>query len=196
MALQNNETDSRKVKAVADMIPSSMKKDLSSLKEAYTWFKENLTLDQAPNVLMSFSTGLFSREDEGSGDVNPECALEVGTIIQQSLHGGCFTDMMSSKSKVKNLAHLRKPVQVPEASFVVNDLKLFNRLIADRELPLLEGLAYELTQLPLSLFDHKQQMRKLNKEALAKLLKGYVNFPKIPVATKLIVDGGWLLYQR
>ena len=62
------------------MTPSSMKKDLSSLKNSYTWFKENLTLDQAPDVLMSFSTGLFSREDEGFEDVNPECTLEVGTI--------------------------------------------------------------------------------------------------------------------
>ena len=65
---------------------------------------------------MYFSTGLFSKEDEGSGDVNPECALDVGKIIQQSLDGGCFTDKMSSKRKVKNLAHLRKPVKVSENS--------------------------------------------------------------------------------
>ena len=124
-ALQNEETDSRKVKAAshADMTPSTMKKD----------------------VLISFSTGLFSKEDEGSGEVNLECALEVGTIIQQFLDGRCFTDKISSKSQVKNLAHLRKPVKVSETSFVVYDLKLFNRLIsiADRELPLLEGLAYD-----------------------------------------------------
>ena len=44
---------------------------------------------------MYFSTVLFSKEDEGSGDVNPERALEVGTIIQQSLDGGFFTDNMS-----------------------------------------------------------------------------------------------------
>ena len=112
------------------MTPSSMKKDFSFLKKAYTWFKDNLTLDQEPDVLMSFSTGLFSKEDEGSGDVNPEYALEVGTTIQQSLDGGCFTDKMSSKSKVKNLAHLSKPVKLSETSFVVDDLKLFNRLIS------------------------------------------------------------------
>ena len=121
----------------------------------------------------------------------------MGTIIQQFLDGGCFTDKMSSKSKIKNLAHLRKPVKVSETSFVVDDLKSFNRLIiiADRELSLLEGLAYELTQLPLSLFDHKQQIRKPNKAELAKHLKGYVNVTKSPVATKLVIDGGRLLYQ-
>ena len=115
------------------MTPSSMKKDFSSLKKAYTWFKENLTLDQEPDVLISFSTGLFSKEDEGSGDVNLECALEVGTIIQQFFDGGFFTEKMSSKSKVKNLAHLRKPVKVSETKFVVDDLKLFNRLISIAE---------------------------------------------------------------
>ena len=74
---------------------------------------------------MSFSTELFS------GDVNPVCALKVGTIMQQSLDGECF----------------QKPVKVSEATFVLDDLKLFNRLIsiADRELSLFEGLAYELT---------------------------------------------------
>ena len=59
---------------------------------------------------------------------------------------------MSSKSKVKNLAYLRKLVKVSETTFVVDDLKLLNHLIsiADREISHLEGLAYELTQLPLS----------------------------------------------
>ena len=56
-------------------------------------------------------------------------------------------------------------------------------------------IIYELTQLPLSLFDHKKQIRKLNKAALAKHLKGYVNVTKSPVATKLVIDRGWLLYQ-
>ena len=85
---------------------------------------------------MSFSTGLFS------GDVNPDCALDVGTIIQQSLDEGCFTDKMSSNSKVKNLDYLIKPGKVSGTTFVVDDLKLFNRLIciAERELSLLEGL--------------------------------------------------------
>ena len=63
---------------------------------------------------------------------------------------------MGSKSKVKNLAHLRKPVRVStETSVVVDSLILFNRLsgIAERELSLLDSLAYELTQMPLSFFE-------------------------------------------
>ena len=38
-------------------------------------------------------------------------------------------------------------------------------------------------------------MRKPDKSALAKRLKGYINVTKSPVATKLVIDGGWLLYQ-
>ena len=145
--------DSHKGKAVvhADMTPSSMKKDFSAFKKAHDWFSETLSLDQEPDVLMSFSTGLFSKEGESSGEVNPDCALEVGTEIQQSLDGGCFTDKMSTKIKVKNLSYLRKSVKVSEATVVVDSLKLFNRLIAiaDREISLQESLAYELTLLPL-----------------------------------------------
>lgn len=190
----------QKVRAVihADLTPSSMKKDFTVFKKAYDWMVENLCLDQETDVLMSFSTGLFSKEGDKSEEVNADCAFEVGTSIQQSLDGGCFTDKMSSKCKVKNLAHLQKPVRVSaETSVTVDSLILFNRLsgIAQRELTLSESLAYELTQMPLSLFDHKQQMRKPNKAALAKHLKGDITATESPASTKLIIDGGWLLYQ-
>ena len=110
-------------------------------------------------------TGLFSKDGENSVEVSPDCALEIGNTIQECFDGGCFTEEISSKSEVKNLAHLRKPVSVStETSAVVDSLILFNRLsgIAERELSLLDCLAYELAQMPLSLFDHKQRMRKLN----------------------------------
>ncbi len=58
-----------------------------------------------------------------------------------------------------------------------------------------ESLSYELTQMPLSLFDHKQRMRKPNKAALGKHLKGFVDVIECPKNTKLFIDGGWLLYQ-
>ena len=182
----------------ADMTPSSMKKDFAAFQKAYNWLKETLSLDQEPDVLMSFSTGLFSKQGENSDVVNPDCSFEVGTEIQQSFDGGCFTDKMSAKSKVKNLAHLRKPVRVSaDTSVVVDSLILFNRLssIAERELSLFESLAFELTQMPLSLFDHKQRMRKPNKASLSKHLKGDIAAIASPPSTKLVLDGGWLLYQ-
>ena len=94
----------------ADLTQSTMKKYFASFKKAYDWLKENLRLDQEPEVLMSFSTGLFSKESESSEEVNPDSSFEVGNGIQLSFDGGCYTDKMSFKSKVKNLAQLRKPV--------------------------------------------------------------------------------------
>ena len=38
-------------------------------------------------------------------------------------------------------------------------------------------------------------MKKPNKAALTKHLKGYVNVTQSPVATMLVINGGWLLYQ-
>ena len=98
----------------------------------------------------------------------------------------------------KNLDHLRKPVRVStETSVVVDSLILFNRLsgIAERELSLSDCLAYEIAQMPLSLFDHKQRMRKPNKGALAKHVKGDIAVTGSLTTTKLVIDGGWLLYQ-
>ena len=103
------------------MTQSTMRKDYSSFKKAYDWLKENLRLDQEPEVLMSFSTGLFSKESESSEEVNPDSSFEVGNGIQLSFDGGCYTDKMSSKSKVKNLAQLRKPVRVSAESSVSVD---------------------------------------------------------------------------
>ena len=59
------------------MSPSSINKYFSSSKRVYLVLQRKSALDQEPDALMSFSTGLFS------GDVNPDCALDVGTIIQQ-----------------------------------------------------------------------------------------------------------------
>ena len=74
---------------------------------------------------------------------------------------------------------------------------LFNRLsgIAEREMSIMESLLYELTQMPQSLSDPKQRMRKPNKVALAKHLKESITVTDSPASTKLIIDGGWLLYQ-
>ena len=105
---------------------------------------------------------------------------------------------MSTKNKVKTLAYLKKPVILSQTAVIVDSLKLFHRLIAiaDREVSLQESLTFELTQFPLSLFDHKQCMRKPNKAILGKHLKQLSDvIEPADLNTKLIIDGGWLLYQ-
>ena len=56
---------------------------------------------------------------------------------------------------------------------VIDALKLFTRLIliSERETSVEESLCYELTQVPMSLYDNNQQMRKANKAALGTYLK-------------------------
>ena len=58
-----------------------------------------------------------------------------------------------------------------------------------------ESLQYELTQLPMSLFDKNQRMRKANKAVLGKYLKGLTNNEEWPTGISLVIGGGWLLHQ-
>ena len=59
------------------------------------------------------------------------------------------------------------------------------------------SLGYELTVIPISLFDEKQTMRKANKAALRKYLKR-LGSPSNPVTSLdcnslIVINGGWLL---
>ena len=83
--------------------------------------------------------------------------MEVGKQIQMTLDDGNFTQKISIKDKVKNLSTLRKKVKVKDTMVLINNLVLFNRLslLAERNLSAKEGLRYELTAVPMSLFDEK-----------------------------------------
>ena len=86
-----------------------------------------------------------------------------------------------------------------EKDIVIDSLTIFNRLVfaSERESTLEESLQYELTAMPMSLFNNEQMMRKANNAALGQYLKTVVDCtvtfsnPSSP----LIIDGGWLLYQ-
>ena len=92
LQIQNKvKSSGHKVAAIhADI--SSMKRYVAAVERAYDWVKDNLNLDQEPDFLMSFSTGLFSKDEENSVEVSPDCALEIGNTIQESFDGGCFTE--------------------------------------------------------------------------------------------------------
>ena len=81
-----------------DTKPSAMAKDLRSFKRAKAWFEEILNLDQDPMTLVSFSTGLFAVDDEGStSSINPDKAVEVGNAMQAKLDGKTYCDPMESR---------------------------------------------------------------------------------------------------
>ena len=80
-----------------------------------------------------------------------------------------------------------------EKDIVIDSFTIFNRLVfaSERESTLEESLQYDLTAMPMSLFNNEQMMRKANKAALVVDFTVTFSNPFSP----LIIDGGWLLYQ-
>ena len=90
-------------------------------------------------------------------------------------------------------------MKVNSKSVVIDSLKLFNRLVlvSDRETTIEDSFKFELTVMPMSLFDQYQMMRKSNKAAYGKFLKDKIG-PLVTSSnftTPLVIDGGWFLYQ-
>lgn len=106
---------------------------------------------------------------------------------------------METKFKATNLSALRKTVTVSGVSVVVDSLKFFNRMIMITLSigSLEEALKFELTPLPLSLFDTKDFMIKSKKADLGKYLKELdlrSNREQV-VSGTTVIDGGWLIHQ-
>ena len=62
-----------------DTKPAAIKKNVTAFLRTKTWFEETLDLYQQSNILISFSTGLYSDGNDQAGKtVNPEMADSVG----------------------------------------------------------------------------------------------------------------------
>ena len=173
-----------------------MKKDFEDFTKVLTWFQDTVSFDHKKEDLVSYSSGLIS--SKGRDEVNAETADTVGESIQTILDGLSFVDTISTKQKVKNLSSLKKGVEIQKQKVVSESLKLFTRLTiaSQRDLTIKDSLGYELTTLPMSLFDEKQYMRKANKPNLGQYLKSFADPNPIPCnVNQLVIDGGWLLYQ-
>ena len=148
---------------------------------------------------MSFSTGLYSEDnDQGVKSVNPDKAELMGEAMQVKMDGQNFCTTMETKHKVKNLSNLRKTVKISGVSRVIDSLALFNRLImiSDRQGEVSDAFSFELTPMPLSLFDQSQNMRKPQKSVLGQHLKAFDSTdPIVEQSPSVVIDGGWLLYQ-
>ena len=154
---------SKKASKHPDLSPASISKDNIAFTKAFDWISNHGIFDQEADVLMSFSTGLYSRDNAKIPAPNPDRAGEVGVAMQKALDSTSFVHSMETKNKVKNMTILRKPVNVTGSRTVVIDAtKIFNRLvlITEREGSIKNALKFELTDLPMSLFDDKQHMRK------------------------------------
>ena len=179
-----------------DLTRAQMEKDNNSVQAMVGWLEEVNPFDNTRDkkTLVSFSTGFSS----SSGDpVNADQAEEIGRNIQAKMDGKTALDTMQTKYKVKSLATLRSGPKVNGERLVLDSLRFFNRLIiiCEREVKTKEALHFELTPIPMSLFDKNQKMRKPDKAALAKFLKAYVEPVEQPPCASLVIDGGWLLHN-
>ena len=121
--------------------------------------------------------------------------------MQRKLDDKPFTTVMEVKHKVTPLSYLRKPPKVHGKPLSLDPLKIFHRLVlvAEQDMVIEESLRYELTAVPLSLFETKSHlMNKPNKAAFVKDELKSLTGPCATVdeaCTICIIDGGWLLHQ-
>ena len=115
----NTSSRARTVQPHIDARASSRKRDNRIIQQLSNWLQENdpFDSDRQPGVLVSFNTGLISREDD---HVNPENAYSIGLAIQSQHDGLGFSATMHSKDKVKPLSNLKKPVKVKEKDIYID----------------------------------------------------------------------------
>ena len=175
---------------------AQMKKDDKAVNAIVGWLEEVNPFDatRAGNILVSFSTGFSSTPED---PINADQAEEVGRVMHAKMDGKTVLYTMEIKNKVKSLESLRSGPKVNGKKLVIDSHKLFNRLviISEREVKTRQGLRFELTPTPMSLFDKDQKLRKPDKAALAKILKAFVEPVEHPPCTSLVIDGGWLLHN-
>ena len=171
--LSNKRTTTKASNAThSDLSKSSVQKNIAAFTKLLCWFKNTADFDESEDKtkMISYSTGLISQKDKDN--VNPEDCLSVGTALQKELDGKSFIDKFRVKGKVGNLTLLKRTVRVNEKDIVIDSLTIFNRLVfaSERESTLEESLQYELTAMPMSLFNNEQMMRNANKAALGQYL--------------------------
>ena len=154
----------------SDLSKSSVQKNIAAFTKLLCWFKNTAAFDESEDKtkILSYSTGLISQKEKDN--VNPEDCISVGTALQKELDGKSFIDKFRVKGKVGNLTLLKvkRTVRVNEKDIVIDSLRIFNRLVfaSERESTLEESLQYEITAMPMSLFNNEQMMRKANKQPL------------------------------
>jgi len=90
------------------------------------WIDENnsFDLDRDKQLLISFSTGFTSTEDDA---FDTKRVAEVGKEMQINLDGKSVTSTMQVKFKVQPLSSLRKIPNVNKKKLHTNPLKFFNQ---------------------------------------------------------------------
>ena len=172
---------------------SRLNRDNADLIKVQKWFENHNPFDQSePNLKSIYSGGLIWNQLLANWK-------KIGEEIQKSLDGQTLqTAIIKKKSMAKNLESLKSGVVIEEEIIYINPMVMFARLllILQRESDPAPYFSYELTPVPIALFNVNTSMRKANKALLMKALiikvpSGHTNV----LATAYVLDGGALLHR-
>jgi hypothetical protein len=179
----------------ADTGASRTARDYSDIEKLLEWLDANNPFEANSSVLRGLSTGLIASEED---NVNCDCAEDVGLAIQVKMDGKLFYELSLKKSdQIKSLEQLQKNKNKLKPTSGTDLTSLFQRLlvVVERSADIPSYFAFELTSIPLSLFNDSGFMRKPNKPALAKALLKNVKTVSMPPDVRYVVDGGALLHR-
>ncbi|CAH2009827.1 unnamed protein product [Acanthoscelides obtectus] len=168
--------------------------DAKDIASFVTWLKGHEPF-KVREELISLSTGVV-----GGVEINCHMAFERGTQAMCHIVGRTYEKVSLSKLyKIKNLDFARTQSQKAMSSTVTVDTSLlFQRLsVAMRGRKELSKSCfdYEMSPVPLSLFDEKGSMRKTDKSQLYKMFTTTLSSRAFFDDSQFVVDGGWLLHS-
>lgn len=179
-------TNSEQHKDLPDSRMNTDDKHLSFFRE---WIDQHKPLSMRTCNVMSLSTGIVGNEH-----VNCHKVYAVGQGGMKTLVGQNLARVSLSSYKVKNLDSSNKAVMPHNQWKHVNATLLFQRMAVkldsdqqNKE----EAFEYELSPIPLSLFDKAGVMRKGKKAELYDLFEASMD--RDVGGAKFVIDGGFLL---
>lgn len=178
-----------------DLKPSRIARDEQDIEKLMFWLDSHNPFD-CRNSLVSLSSGVI-----GGPFINCHMAYEKGEQSMATMIGKTPQKVSISRSfKVKNFTSAVEGIHLSSENTAV---KIDTQLLFQKISVLLrgnaemtkKGLNYELTPVPLSLFDEKGWMRTSAKSELYALFTPTNLYQSLLADCQFVVDGGWLLRQ-
>jgi hypothetical protein len=174
-----------------DSRESNLHRDKTDAQKMMDWFRQHPPFPNTPE-LVSISTGIV-----GDDTINCYMSKEVGVECISSIVDKNFQSVKFKRSnRVKPLASMKRSIIVRNQSLTVNPNTLFQRMCVAKQSDeqLEDFLTYELSPLPLALFD-EGGLRKGTKSSLYKAFKPEPDLTILDSCIQYVVDGGFLLHR-
>ncbi|XP_015125311.1 uncharacterized protein LOC107047093 [Diachasma alloeum] len=178
-----------------DLKPSRITRDEQDIEKLMFWLDSHNPFDSRSS-LVSLSSGVI-----GGPSINCHMAFEKGEQSMATMIGKTPEKVSISRSfKVKNLTSAAKGIHLSSENTTVkiNTQLLFQKisvLFSGNAEMTRKALNYELSPVPLSLFDEKGWMRKSAKSELYTLFSSAISSQSFLADCQFVIDGGWLLRQ-